>query len=159
MLQQLEAITLMLSWGRCDFALQTERLLSTLTQTECMRPHTLGPPQGWVPVQLTAFVRKGVFVKLRGCWLSLYRHVETLTVHVHGHCALHRPQKGGVAGATCQLPPVVRAQGDDPLRGNRQKWGKKNILYWGIKSPNTQNITALLCKAVVDKVLLWLTSG
>lgn len=158
MLQQLKAITLMLSWGRCDFALQTERLLSTLTQTECTRPDTLGPPQDWVPVQLTAFVHKGVFVKQRGCWLSLSGHVETLTVHVHGHCGLHRPEKDGVAGVTCQLPPVVRAQGDDPLRGNRKKW-EKDILYWGIKSTNAQNIRALLCQTVVEKVLLLLTSG
>lgn len=128
MLQQLKAITLMLSWGRCDFALQPERLLSMLTQTECTRPDTLGPSEGWVPVQLTEFVRKGVFVKQRGCWLSLYRHVETLTVHVHGHCGLHRPEKDRVAGVTYQLPPVVRAQGDDPLRGNRKKMGKRHFI-------------------------------
>lgn len=95
-------------------------LLGPLTQTECTSPDTLGLPRGWDPVRLSVFVCQRVFVKQRGCWLSLYWHVETLTVHAHGRCGLHRPERGGVVGVTCQLPPVVRAQSSDPLRGNRK---------------------------------------
>lgn len=101
-------------------------LLGPLTQTECTSPDTLGPPRGWVPVRLSVFVCQCVFVKQMGCWLSLYRQVETLTVHAHGHCGLHRPERGGVVGVTCQLPPVVRAQSSDPLRGNtKERRGKE----------------------------------
>lgn len=52
--------------------------------------------------------------------MSLYGQVETLTVHAHGHCGLHRPEKGGVLGMTCQLSPIVRAQSGDSLKGNRK---------------------------------------
>lgn len=61
--------------------------------------------------------------------MSAHRHVETLTVHVHGQCGLHRPEKGGVLGMTCQLPPIVRAQSCDPLREGRRREEDKNKVY------------------------------
>lgn len=63
--------------------------------------------------------------KEKGCWLSVYRQVETLTQHVHGHFGLHRPELGGVLGMTCQLPPVISAQSGDPLGGS----GKTNKMW------------------------------
>lgn len=42
-------------------------LLGPLTPTECMRPgHPWAYPEGRVPVRLSVFVRKGVFLLNRG---------------------------------------------------------------------------------------------
>lgn len=116
-------------------------LLGPLTPAECMRPgHPWAYPEGRVPVRLSVFARKGVFfVKHRQRWMSLCRHAETLTVHAHGHCGLHRLGEGAVAGVTFQLPPVVWTQSGDPETGNRdterkkKSKGIKESLSWTVK--------------------------
>lgn len=49
---------------------------------------------------------------------------QTLTVHTHGHGALHGPGEGAAAGVAFQWPPVVRTQSGNPATGSRRHSGE-----------------------------------
>lgn len=116
MFEELEAVTLMLSSRRCDFAFRLNVSPWTANADWARRAERppVSPRSGSCAVDCVSWVAVFLSNKKGGVDCHFKDIAETLTEHPHGHSGLRGTGRGRAAGVTCQLPPVVIAQSGDP---------------------------------------------